>query len=42
MNPAFWEDFADIDIIHVDNKFYYSVLNMYYFSSILLLYSYNL
>ncbi|KOC18465.1 xylosidase/glycosyl hydrolase [Aspergillus flavus AF70] len=41
-NPTFWEDFADLDIIRVDDTFYYSASNMHYSPGAPLLKSYDL
>ncbi|KAF9891880.1 hypothetical protein FE257_002842 [Aspergillus nanangensis] len=41
-NPIFWEDFADLDIIRVNNTFYYSASNMHYSPGAPILRSYDL
>ncbi|KAL4896142.1 glycosyl hydrolase [Aspergillus ambiguus] len=41
-NPVFWEDFADLDVIRVDDVFYYSASNMHYSPGAPLLRSYDL
>jgi beta-xylosidase len=41
-NPIFWADFADIDIIRVNDTFYYSASNMHYSPGAPVLRSYDL
>jgi beta-xylosidase len=41
-NPVLWQDFADIDIIRVDNVYYYSASNMHYSPGAPILRSYDL
>ena len=41
-NPVLWEDLADIDIIRVDDTFYYSASNMHYSPGAPILRSYDL
>lgn len=40
-NPIIWQDFADLDIIRVDNVFYYSASNMHYSPGAPILRSYD-
>jgi beta-xylosidase len=41
-NPVIWQDFADIDIIRVDNAYYYSASTMHYSPGAPILRSYDL
>ncbi|KAL5358515.1 glycosyl hydrolase [Aspergillus floccosus] len=41
-NPVFWADFADLEVIRVDDAFYYSASNMHYSPGAPLLRSYDL
>jgi beta-xylosidase len=41
-NPVFWEDLADIDIIRVDDTYYYSASTMHYSPGAPILRSYDL
>jgi beta-xylosidase len=41
-NPVIWQDFADLDIIRVDNTFYYSASTMHYSPGAPILRSYDL
>jgi beta-xylosidase len=41
-NPVIWQDFADIDVIRVDNTYYYSASTMHYSPGAPILRSYDL
>src|SRR5881628_702926 len=41
-NPVLWEDLADIDILRVDNAYYYTASNMHYSPGAPILRSYDL
>jgi beta-xylosidase len=41
-NPVLWQDFADIDILRVDNTYYYSASTMHYSPGAPILRSYDL
>jgi len=41
-NPVLWEDLADLDILRVDDVFYYSASNMHYSPGAPILRSYDL
>lgn len=41
-NPILWQDFADVDLVRVDDAFYYSASTMHYSPGAPILRSYDL